>query len=151
IRSERVDRLLRDQRRRATVSALAVAATVVLVSGILLWRWLMPASRVPTVSVEVTQGSVVSSSGGATSEMQMGDRIRVAIGVARLNLPGGGTVLLEGPADLLVNGPGDLGLEEGKAVFDVSAADAKSGFIVRSPNGTYLDLGTTFGVTTSPK
>jgi hypothetical protein len=70
--------------------------------------------------------------------------LEIASGFVSLRFPSGATVLLEGPARLKLLGEKKARLEHGKAVAEVPPAAL--GFVLESPDGRILDLGTKFGV-----
>ncbi len=70
--------------------------------------------------------------------------LEIASGFVSLRFPSGATVLLEGPARLKLLGEKKARLEHGKAVAEVPPAAL--GFVLESPDGRILDLGTKFGL-----
>jgi hypothetical protein len=70
--------------------------------------------------------------------------IRLKSGVAKLAMPGGVTLVVEGPAKFEVNSATGVSLIAGKLVATVP--HDVHGFVVDTPTGSVIDLGTEFGV-----
>lgn len=77
-------------------------------------------------------------------KLKPGARLRLAGGLAEIHFRNGAELILEGPADLEILGPGAGWLHKGKAAVDVP--EKAIGFTLDSPGGRVIDLGTSFGV-----
>jgi hypothetical protein len=71
-------------------------------------------------------------------------RLRLAVGVVRLDFAKDVRLTLEGPADLELIGPGETRLHSGKLTANVPPEGI--GFQVHTERARVVDLGTTFGV-----
>ena len=71
-------------------------------------------------------------------------RLRLAVGVVRLDFAKDVRLTLEGPADLELIGPGETRLHSGKLTANVPPEGI--GFQVHTKRARVVDLGTTFGV-----
>jgi len=81
-------------------------------------------------------------------ELFEGARLSLASGVVQLDMAAGAAVVIEGPSQLVLTGSDALRLTQGKAAVRIEGA-AES-FIVDTPSLQVVDLGTEFGVETSP-
>lgn len=73
-----------------------------------------------------------------------GVRLRLTSGLIELDLRGKGRLVLDGPADLELVGADRAILRSGRLVLNVTPAG--HGYQVETPAGTFVDLGTRFGV-----
>lgn len=72
------------------------------------------------------------------------DRLLLESGLAEVTFGNGAVVLLEGPAELLIDSSNVGTLRHGKLAAKVPPAAV--GFVVQTPTATVIDLGTEFGV-----
>lgn len=70
--------------------------------------------------------------------------LQLKYGLAELRFASGATVILEGPAECVLDSAHRLTLHRGRLAANVS--DEAIGFTVRTPDATVVDLGTEFGV-----
>jgi hypothetical protein len=75
-------------------------------------------------------------------------RLRLSGGLVEVKFVRGATVIVEGPADFEVVGPQHAFLHRGRAVTRM--APGTKGFVLDSPRGRLVDLGTEFGVSVGP-
>lgn len=133
--------VLRIRRRQWTrrLSALAASLAAMAVVG---WgvASLRPSARV----LRVESASWTGPSLQAGQALRGGGRVVLAQGMVELRFARGSRVLVEGPADFEVRGRSSGFLHQGRAVADVPEQD--HGFIIDSPRGRVVDLGTAFGV-----
>lgn len=73
-----------------------------------------------------------------------GTRLHLTRGLAELELGGRGTLVLDGPADLELVSATSVVLHNGRLVLNITPAG--HGYRVETPSGTFIDLGTRFGV-----
>lgn len=86
----------------------------------------------------------------ATGELlAQGRTLRLQAGLLQITYGNGVQVLLEGPADFTIATPESGYLQQGKLRATVAASQAK-GFVVETPLGDVVDLGTEFGVDAQP-
>jgi Concanavalin A-like lectin/glucanases superfamily/FecR protein len=131
----------RIHRRQWTRRLFALAATA-LVAFALTWviTLLRPSARVLRVESASWSGPELQ----AGQALRGGGRVVLEQGMVELRFPRGSRVLLEGPVDFEVRGRSAGFLHRGRAVADVP--DTDHGFIIDSPRGRVVDLGTAFGI-----
>ena len=76
-----------------------------------------------------------------------GVRLRLTRGLVEIDLHGKGKLVLDGPADLELTSATQAVLHSGRLVLSVTPAG--QGYQVETPGGTFIDLGTRFGVIVS--
>ncbi len=81
----------------------------------------------------------------AGSHLRLGQTVRLASGFTKIRFATGTTVLLEGPAELRLDGQNAGYLALGKLFARVESPQA-AGFTVETPRAAFTDLGTQFGV-----
>jgi len=79
------------------------------------------------------------------ADLFIGDRLYLKSGIAEIYFAKGTKVVLEGPAELTIDGNNFCALESGKLVARIETQGAK-GFAVRTSLMSIVDLGTEFGV-----
>jgi hypothetical protein len=126
--------------------AALVAASVVVA---FVWRGGDAPAGAPQPPTADTAVAVLASSESATWEVQPGTlvpgaRLRLTRGLVELDLRGKGRLVLDGPADLELVGAGGAILRAGRLVLSITPAG--HGYQVETPEGTFIDLGTRFGV-----
>ena len=139
--STQTSRTFRQQTRRTTVGrfgpyalAAAVAASVVLALVL----------RVGDASVATMANSESATWETTPGPLTAGVRLRLARGLVELELHGKGKLVLDGPADLELASASCAILRSGRLVLNVTPAG--HGYRVETPAGTFIDLGTRFGV-----
>jgi len=80
----------------------------------------------------------------AGEPLSAGRRLELAGGLAQITMTGGTTVILEGPATMVLDSDRRVLLETGKLAAEVPKAAI--GFTVQTPQAVVVDLGTDFGV-----
>lgn len=76
--------------------------------------------------------------------LRAGQRLKLERGLAEVHFRNGAELILEGPADLEIQGKGRGFLHRGRV--SVRVPERASGFTLESPGGRVVDLGTAFGV-----
>lgn len=84
----------------------------------------------------------------ASEAIVEGERLRLVSGELQLDMAGGATLILEGPAEMVLKSDSAVDLVRGKVAVRIDGA-AES-FIVDTPTTRVLDLGTEFGVECGP-
>lgn len=98
------------------------------------------ATLVGAEAVRWTKGQTPLMDGQGLSE----GRIRLDAGFLRVRFESGASVLLEGPAELELIDRNKARLHRGRAVAEVPPTAI--GFMIESPDGQVVDLGTRFGI-----
>jgi hypothetical protein len=103
----------------------------------------------PSTSAAVSTIATMANSESATWTTQPGPltagvRLHLARGLIELDLHGKGRLLLDGPADLELTSSTRVVLRNGRLVLNVTPEG--HGYQVETPGGTFIDLGTRFGV-----
>jgi ferric-dicitrate binding protein FerR (iron transport regulator) len=132
-------------RRRSTLVRWSAAAAVLLATGVALWFGMQRLDSPPIAMVVKSAAS--KWDGGKTlrdGEGLSAGQHDLESGVAQLSLPGGVSVIVEGPAKFKVDSATGVSLLAGKLVATVP--HEVSGFTVFTPDGNIVDLGTQFGV-----
>jgi hypothetical protein len=137
---------------RAKVRPWAVlAAACVLLLALGLGWWLAP--RVPTGNQ--TQAATIAwlvnaqncqwaDELDAAANMQAGKVLKLTSGLAEIHFQCGARIVLEGPASLELLSARSARLQQGKLTARV--AKEAAGFVILSPQGKVIDLGTEFGI-----
>lgn len=121
----------------------AAAAIVLLAVGT--WCYHMAAARVAQLTavadVAWNPGDVAPDVGETLSK---GKTLRLGRGLAELQYLNGAKVVLQGPAEIVLNSRQEITLLHGRLTAQVPGA--AHGFTVTTPAGKIVDLGTEFGV-----
>ena len=123
---------------------LATAASLLLV-----WSWPNSSSRRDEVTHSIATLAYVSHARWGVTERSLGDsigkeKIRLDVGLARLDFQNGATVTLQGPAELEVLSKDKTRLNAG--ILTASIPESAVGFEVVTPAMDVVDKGTAFGV-----
>ena len=129
-------------RRVAWIGGVA-ALLLALVGG---WLWYAEATR-PVATLARVEG-VKWKGAEPRGLLPSGTRLKAERGLFELRFTGGSRVVVEAPADVEIEGPGRVFLHLGRAVAHVP--EQARGFILDSPRGRLVDLGTEFGVAVAP-
>jgi hypothetical protein len=142
---DRTRRLIRRQRRSTwtttvflTAAALALAATL----------WILvqePSTRATLVEASAAQWAGASPIVG---EQLPDTQLDLQSGFAQIALASGVTVIIEGPAQFKIEGKNRFTLKRGKIAATVPPSG--HGFVVATPQGRFVDLGTAFGIEVQP-
>jgi len=106
----------------------------------------MPAPLPPVAPARVG-GNTLARWDGPTppgEELQRGDRLRLRSGLVEIHFASQARVVLEGPAEMTIEGPNACRLTAGQLAAHVP--DSAKGFQVQTPDGTVTDQGTEFGI-----
>lgn len=143
-------RRMKRAQRVAMVSAAAAIAVLVAILYVVLAK-----EPLPTVSFAMSPGTVFSvqhaSEGTDDPEpgtLEVGSRLMLQRGHVEFVFASGVRSIIQAPADLTLHAAGDLFLAKGTAWFHVPPKAV--GFRVRSEELEVIDLGTEFGVRSSP-
>lgn len=148
-------RLVGQRVRTGWVSSLVASAAVALLfySAFALISWNLRSGSLPsgtdgngTVAVVQSASDLVSENGAIApgTAIQRGQAQSIAAGIVELKLSQGATLLIEGPAEWIIDGDNSATLKRGKLVAEVPAKAV--GFAVETPTARVVDLGTEFGV-----
>lgn len=107
----------------------------------------------PTRNAEVFAARVVSMSsqtvwerdagpGDFLMRLSVGEEVKLTSGLVKLEFAAKASVVLSGPAELKILGPGEVMLRRGKLTGRSEVGD----FVVRTPSAYVVDVGTAFGV-----
>jgi ferric-dicitrate binding protein FerR (iron transport regulator) len=119
------------------IGAAGLAAALALVAG--LW---MSSRNAPAY---IHRDDAAKWSGEVfPGRLANGSRLKLEAGLAEIHFRNGAELILEGPADLEIRGPGAGWLYSGKVAVHVP--ERAIGFTLDSPGGRVIDLGTSFGV-----
>ncbi len=77
------------------------------------------------------------------TDLYLGEHVEIAAGLLEITYHSGSSVIVEGPATLVVSGRNASDLRRGRLVARVP--QKARGFVVSTPSGTITDLGTEFG------
>lgn len=122
----------------------ALAGAIAMLALIFGWRFTI--ANLPVAYVERTEavnwppGQMQLSAGQGLPR----GHIRIATGYLELRMESGVTLILEGPAEIELQQRNRCFLQQGRAVARVPKA--ARGFVLDSPRGHLVDLGTEFGV-----
>lgn len=148
------DKIVALQRWRSMKLSIAAAVALFLVMGAVLWLKISHGRDPDGYAFEVTPGSefTVTHPEGNTDhpagELLPGSRMTMTTGNAECALADGVRMLIQAPCDLTVRSGGELQLAKGSAWFHVPAG--ATGFRVITKELEVIDLGTEFGVESSP-
>ncbi|MBT7959783.1 MAG: hypothetical protein HN759_10660 [Akkermansiaceae bacterium] len=148
-----IDDVIKSQRRKSFRYAALSAAAVVMI-GLIVMQMFFIEPKPTGLSIEVSPGSEFSLSheGGqeAPEEMTMekGSRLQITQGAVELTFGSGVKSIIMAPADLTMHDDDVLYLNQGTAWFHVPAKAV--GFQVKTRDFDIVDLGTEFGVHSSP-
>lgn len=148
------DKIVALQRWRSMKLSIAAAVALFLVMGAMLWLKISHGRDPAGYAFEVTPGSefmVTHPEGMAdhpAGELLSGSRMTMTTGYAECVLEAGVRMLVQAPCDLTVRSGGELQLAKGSAWFQVPAG--ATGFRVNTKELEVVDLGTEFGVESSP-
>jgi len=149
-----MDEVLRRQRRRYfKQSALAAAAVVLLVVVVMKGVFLKPAP--PLLTIRCSEDAVFhvthagdSDSGEDRTTLEIGSRLQLTQGGVELSLSNGVQAMVRAPADLTLHEEDRIFQSLGIARFVVPPSAV--GFQVETPDLLVTDLGTEFGVISTP-
>lgn len=134
------------QRRRpfkAMLPWLALAACLTLALGGLFFRR-VPAGQWPVISETREAIWKEPPALSASGQVPQGTPLELKDGFLRLTYPTGASVTLEGPCRFSVDAPESIAVQHGRV--SVHAPPGAQGFVVDTPGGRFVDLGTEFGL-----
>ncbi|TWT81553.1 FecR protein [Planctomycetes bacterium CA13] len=120
---------------------VTLAASLLLVVGWILFS--SPPARVATLVSSEDAAWVSDLPTSVGSELPAGE-LQLISGIATLRFDSGATMILEAPARLELQTDMRAFLHDGSAVLEVS--ESAIGFVVTTPSGDAIDLGTSFAV-----
>jgi hypothetical protein len=135
---------------RHPVSRMSITSILISMAALimlLVYVFLNPRTSVPVVGMMVD--TVGAKWQDETAAMQPGQELQkgplyLRQGLARIRFDSGASVILEGPAQVDLLSGNSLYVHEGKIVATVGREAI--GFVVNTPEGKILDLGTEFGI-----
>lgn len=144
--------MVSEQRRRSGMVSFTygIAALLILSIGFLLFQVsLRPDAEVRGVVMETSDNAkffLVSADGEPhrSKNLQIGDKITLDHGLARLTFPSGVKAIVEGPTTLKLTSDSSVKMDGGMAWFRVP--EAGHGFTVQTDRIDVIDLGTEFGI-----
>lgn len=146
VRARPLPRAIPRPRRRAPVFAIAAAAAVLLIVGMIWHRVFSTPDRI-LARLEITPGSAVLHGDGTAfraTGLEEDQAFVLGQGVASLRFKSGVEAVIEGPATVKLIDAGRLELRSGHSWFHVP--HNARGFKVITDNFVVTDLGTEFGV-----
>ncbi len=131
--------------RRAGLTWLAVAATIVVATSVLIVQM---TSQTPAGATVAGSADALFDSGNLDASrgasVATGKRFSLAGGCLELRFGGGADVVIQGPATFSVTSSVAMALTSGR--LRATASGAAHGFVVDTPGTRVTDLGTEFGV-----
>jgi hypothetical protein len=121
---------------------LSWAAGILLLLGVCAWYGLSMRTAATLGRCEGTRWTGKAHEVG--ENLRSGQHLTFSSGLIEVAFQDGAVVVLEGPADLEIRGRASAFLHRGRAVARVP--EQARGFIIDSPRGRLVDLGTEFGV-----
>lgn len=141
--------------RRKSLRYAALSAAAVVVIGLILMRMFFTEPKPAGLAITLSPGSEFTLTDGvghdAAGEMSMvkGSRLQISQGAVELTFGSGVKSIVTAPADLTMHDDDVLFLNQGTAWFHVPAQAV--GFQVITRDLDIVDLGTEFGVQSSPE
>lgn len=131
--------------RQPRIALLVAAAAATALWGYFAWR--------PHTVAQLTQTSPAAAWTAAPaprvgSLLRAGERLQLRSGRALATLVSGARIILEGPAEVRIDGDNQLWLQSGRLGADVPVQ--ATGLVVDSPLGRFVDLGTEFTIDMQP-
>lgn len=140
------------QRRNSMFTSIAAAAAAVVVIGFVLHAILTPETPPPASFAAAPESvfQVLSSKGDESSEggLKKGSVLVLEQGTIELRLAKGTRGIVQAPARVGIESESSLRMDQGIGWFQVPRED--HGFRVRTPELLITDLGTEFGVVSTP-
>jgi len=124
------------RRRKWKIAAMGMAAAVALWLG-------LPLTGIFPVAELHRDDTAKWQSAPASESLRRGNRLRLESGLAEIHFGNGTQLILEGPADLEIQGKSSGFLHRGRV--SVRVPERSTGFTLDSPGGRVVDLGTAFG------
>jgi hypothetical protein len=113
----------------------------------------LPASRAPSIARITAARNCRWEDGQAAfnigDSLTIGQSLRLTSGVAELKFDIGATVIVQSPATFSVESGKAIRMSAGKLTAEITKPEAR-GFKVLTPEATYVDQGTEFGVEVAP-
>ena len=126
--------------RSMTLGRFSVVAGIV--SALMLGLWIWPRNGGDRAREQASAQK--GSASGSFQLLNVGE-VRIDSGTARLRLPNVGYIIVDGPAELELVTPMRIRLDRGRIRVRVTEPTGH-GFVVVTPHGEVVDLGTEFGV-----
>ena len=153
LREEKNPQILPAQGRHH-ISRMSIASIIISMAALIMmlaYVFLNPRTTGTVVGVMVDTINAVWQDQSAA--IQSGQDVRkgplyLLKGLARIRFDSGASVILEGPAQIELLSSNSMYLREGKVVATVGREAI--GFVVNTPQGKILDLGTEFGIQVEP-
>ncbi|GAA5494935.1 hypothetical protein Rhal01_01101 [Rubritalea halochordaticola] len=150
-----IDNVVRMQRKRSVRIATLSAVAVLILTGIILGL-LATDKNTPPLAFQTSAGTqyTLTHSSEADADtsaktMHHGSRLQISQGVVEFTFESGVKAIILAPADLTLYNDKTVSLKEGNAWFQVPKG--AEGFTVKTKQMDVVDLGTEFGVLSSPQ
>jgi hypothetical protein len=142
------DRPSVERRARLPTAAFAVAASVLMALGLVVWQ-LLPTRSKPAAALPVVIAQSIGGYNAAGKPFRPGDqvgtgRLTLDRGVIRIDFSNGAQVAVEGPADLQILDELHIVLDRGVATAVIP--ESAVGFAIDTSTARVVDLGTAFGI-----
>lgn len=134
-------------RRRQLRHKIALAASFTLATGIALMMLTRHQQHAATLLRAESANWDHTSPAHVGDSFAVGSTLKLLSGLIKLQFANYGTMIVEGPAELVIINPRQAQLRSGRLVMRVS--DAGHGFRIETPSGSIIDKGTEFGVAVS--
>jgi len=124
---------------------LGIAAAALILLAIGIWLIYRPSASVARLSAVADIGWSAGDAGPTVGEaLPRGKTLRLDRGFAELRYTNGAKLVLQGPAEIVLDSDKGVTLRRGRLTAVISVA--AHGFTVTTPVGQIVDLGTEFGV-----
>lgn len=134
------------------MAMVVAASTCLLVAAVITYRSPPTASAPPVYVARLLDTASarwdLAGSAATTGDCLKQRDLKLASGLAELELLDGATVVIEGPTHLTLASPNRVVLHSGRLAATVPAKAV--GFVVETPAGDVIDQGTSFGVNVAP-
>ena len=150
-----MDRIVSRQKVRTLRLAAVSAVAVVLLSFVMMRLFFVPEVVPRNLTFETSPGTefvlthdIIHDDQPLGKTLKPGSRLKLSQGVVEFNFPSGVRSVIMAPANVTMRSENELYLDEGLAWFHVPQEAV--GFQVTTPDLDVVDLGTDFGVLSSP-
>jgi hypothetical protein len=153
-REEPALQMILPAQRQHSISRMSIVSIVISMAAlIMLLAYVVLNPRTSGTVVGVMVDTVGATWQDETTAIQAGQDVRkgplyLRKGLARIRFDSGAGVILEGPAQVELLSSNSMYVREGKIVATVGREAI--GFVVNTPQGKILDLGTEFGIRVEP-
>jgi hypothetical protein len=135
--------------RRSRFSLAAVASAAIAAAALLGYFALRPHTVAQLTQTSPKTSWAVGGAPRVGSLLHAGERLQLRSGRALATLVSGARIILDGPADVRIDGDNRLWLQTGR--LGVEVPTQATGLVVDSPLGRFVDLGTEFTIAMQPE